>query len=170
MSTEHAEVKRLTDTLARLARQQTIVDREWAKKTGRVMPSPTATGGGAGRQWKSGVGVVHSDTTNHDSPTTAMVAALIPTPPNPSGSSGKSSSGVVNISNRDRPQWTEKMLRVMGNAAKPEKVGQALFGLQGLSSRHSSVKTLMELLVPFCQVLPTTAYISSKRLRNNHIT
>ena len=129
MSTEHAEVKRLVDSLARLARQQTVVDREWAKKTGRAIPATAATGvgggGGGGRQWKSGVGVVNTDTTNHDT-TTTTTATTTPTPtPTPNGGSGKSGSVGVNISNRDRPQWTEKMLRVMGNAGS--SVAVALF-------------------------------------------
>ena len=86
---------------------------------------------------------------------TAHTAHSTPSTPTTSAGENDSTDGTPEP---PRPKWTKKMLRAMAAPARPEKVAMALFGLQGLSSRHNSVKTLMELLVPFCRSMPERPY------------
>ena len=141
MSTEYAEVRRLVDSLARLLKplldQQELLNSAASLKA-RTNASFGNKSGAPIRQWQHGKGLLLTSPSENITPMEEreiIKQINIPLTANEKN-------------NRDR------LVKMLKDAPKPEKVGMALFGMQGLSSRYDSVRALMDVLLPFVKNMP----------------
>ena len=158
MSTEYPEVRRLVDSLARLLKplsdQYELLINTAASKatitstaTGAV-PTSVSTGLvndkssviAPKRQWQQGKGVVV---------TTPPPIEYIVVEDNK-----VKHHNINNIQTANQKATKDRLIKMLKDAPKPEKVGMALFGMQGLSSRYDSVRALMDVLLPFVKNMP----------------
>jgi hypothetical protein len=100
--------------------------------------TPAAAGTSQVRQWQQGKGVVMT--------TVDPVAIALEADREREREREKRAAG---------KRGTDKLSKMLRDAPKPEKVGMALYGMQGLSSRYDSVRTIMDLLLPFVKNMPT---------------
>jgi hypothetical protein len=158
MSTEHPEVRRLVDSFARLLKPliddypapvhtpaaahtqpaPVTVSGERMQSVTDATGTPAAAGTSQVRQWQQGKGVVLT--------TVDPVAIALEADREREREREKRAAG---------KRGTDKLSKMLRDAPKPEKVGMALYGMQGLSSRYDSVRTIMDLLLPFVRNMPT---------------
>jgi hypothetical protein len=154
MSTEQPEVRRLVDSLSRLLKPllddyptpvhtQTPTQAQTQAGSGERVQSvtdisATVTGTSQVRQWQQGKGVVLT--------TVDPIAIALDADREREREREKRAAG---------KRGTDKLSKMLRDAPKPEKVGMALYGMQGLSSRYDSVRMIMDLLLPFVKNMPT---------------
>jgi hypothetical protein len=127
MSSEHSEVRKLVDAIAKVVKP--LLSKAVEKAVEKV---PEVAAPAAVRQWQQGKGVVVVD----DLAPAAVVVAV--------------EKAVEKVEKKP----IDRLARMLRDEPKPDKVGMALYGMQGLSSRQDSARILMDLLVPFVRKMP----------------
>jgi hypothetical protein len=127
MSSEHSEVRMLVDAIAKLVKP--LLNKAVEKVVEKV---PEVAAPAAVRQWQQGKGVVVVDDL-----APAPVAVVV-------------EKAVEKVEKKP----VDRLAKMLRDEPKPDKVGMALYGMQGLSSRQDSARVLMDLLVPFVRKMP----------------